>query len=245
MRLIALLVALAAALLGATGCNSRRGQAIETRPYGGVEQGSLLAWAWGGAPGFEDDGPHDVVVLFDLEPADSRHRLASCNPAESDCKALRDFSDTGLEAETDASSLFGSFDTGVEEQDRLYLVVADRGNRLATSEVIVANVASAPTRFSKGELRFDRAAQQLSWPRVPDSDLFVVTITETSAERPVTAIGTRRKSWVYPELQGLVRYFHDPSTVRDLRPGGRYVATLYAVNKQGWATTVSNAVLRP
>lgn len=238
-------LSLAAVLMLTAGCNGRAGKPLDTRSYGGIEQGSLFAFAWGGAPGFEDGDPHEVVVLFDPEPADRNHRLMTCNPADSDCRDLKDFVDTGLEPEPHEAGFLDRFETGVEKADRRYLVVADRGRGLATSSVIVATARSKPTRFAGGELRFDRATQLLSWPRLPDGDLFVVIVTDDARDEPAAAITTRRRSWTYPELQGLVQYFHDPSQVRELRPGGRYLVELYAVGKQGWAGIVSNAVVKP
>jgi hypothetical protein len=244
MRLFTWL-ALATALLAAAGCGSRRGKAIQASAYRGVDQGALLAWAWGGAPGFEDDDPHAITVLFDAEPGDAHHRLMTCEPRRSECRSLGDFVDTGLEPEADDESFFHHFDTGVEKEDRLYLVVADRGARVATSEVIVAAAASRPTRYAEGQLRFDRSAQQLSWPRLPDDDLFLIVLRDEGSERPLTAVATRRKSWTYPELQGIVQYFHDPAQVQELRPGRRYVALLYSLNRQRWATVITEATVRP
>lgn len=238
-------LALLAVLLAFAGCNSRLGVKLDTKPYAGVDQGALFAWAWGGAPGFEDDAAHETVVLFDPEPGDRRHRLMSCNPKVNDCKELRDFTDSGFDPEPHEAGFFDRFDTGVEQQDRIFVVVAERGRRLVTSPVIVATAGSKPTRFAPGELRFDRAGQQLSWPKLADGDLFVVILDDDTSDRALTAITTRRRSWTYPEIQGLVQYFHDPAHVVELRAGGRYVAELYAVNKQGWATTVTNAVLKP
>jgi hypothetical protein len=169
----------------------------------------------------------------------------SCDPAVSDCKALDQFSDSGVDPETDDGTLFGKFDTGVEKQDRLLLVVADRGAQLVTSDVITASASSRPSGYSSDELRFNRATQQLAWPRLPDNDLYIVSLVDEKTDRPLTAITTRRKSWTYPELQGIVQYLHDPAEIPDLRPGGRYLAVLYSVNRQRWATFVTNAVVRP
>jgi len=239
------ILALAAVLLLTAGCNGRRGQPIDTRGYVGIEQGSLFAFAWGGAPGFDDDDASEVQVLFDAEPGDRDHRLLACDPAASDCKELRDFTDTGRKPEGGDASFFERFETGVEKQDMRFVVTAERGRRLATSSVIVATARNRPTRFAPNELRFERQSQLLSWPRLPDGDLFVVVVVDEKNDLPATAITTRRRSWTYPELQGLVQYFHDPAQVRDLRPGGRYLVELYAVNKQGWATVVSSAVVKP
>lgn len=239
------LLLLAGLLALAPGCGSRRGEPLSTAGFGGVDQGALLAWAWGGAPGFEDSGASEVVVLFDVEPGDSGHRLASCDTRESECKSLQQFADTGEKPRYPGSSFFGRFETGVKKEDMLFLVVASRGSRLVTSEVIVANVGSRPSRFSNGEIRFNRGTQELAWPRLPDSTLFVLTVNDQASGRPLTAVATRRKSWTYPELQGIVQVFHDAAAVRDLRPGGAYVATLYAINSQRWASVVSNAVVRP
>jgi hypothetical protein len=238
-------LALAALALAAAGCGGRRGQSLDRSAYRNLEQGTLFAWAWGGATGFVDDDPHEVVVLFDREPADSEHRLASCDPKERACKSLNDFVDTGASPELDETSLFGRFYTDAFKQDRLFLVVAKRGTALATSDVITAAAASRPTGYSRNEIRFDRRAEELSWPRLADNELFVVEIVDRRDERPLTAIATRRKSWVYPEMQGLVQYFHDPSGVVDLRPGREYTVVLYAVNKQGWTTRITDAVIKP
>jgi hypothetical protein len=233
---------LLAALLG---CSSRAGKPVAVAGYGGVDQGVVFAWAWGGAPGFEDDDPSPVSVLVATEPGDSSHRLLRCDPAESPCKSLDDFTDTGESAEEREDSAFLVFDTGMRQQDLLFLVVADRGARLVTSDVITAAARSRPTAYSSNELRFDPRTQQLAWPRVPDSDLFVLALVDETGEEPLTAITTRRKSWSYPELQGIVQHWHDPSQVPELRRGRRYVATLYSVNRQRWATYVTSAVVKP
>jgi hypothetical protein len=238
-------IVLAALALVAAGCGGRRGQALNRSAFRNVEQGSLTAWAWGGATGFVDDDPYEIVVVFDREPGDTDHRLASCDSKQRTCKTLNDFVDTGLSPELEEESLFGRFYTGVVKQDVLFLVVAQRGSALATSEVITATASSRPTGYSRNEVRFDRRAGELSWPRLPDNDLFVVEVIDRREDRPLTAIATRRKSWVYPELQGLVQYFHDPSGVIDLRPGREYTVVVYAVNKQGWTTRIADAVLKP
>lgn len=238
-------ILLTAALAVLAGCNSRRGRPIDATGYRGVDQGAVFAFAWGGAPGFEDDQPHDVVVLFAPQPGDRDYRLVSCDPRAGDCKRLDDFTDTGLKPETDKESFFGAFDTDVEKQDRLYVVAAVRGSRLVTSDVINATVSSRPTTFSRGELRFEAGTQKLAWPRLADNDAYVLEVSDEGTESPLTAIVTRRKSWTYPELQGIVQYLHDAASVGELRPSGRYVAVLYSVNKQGWATVVTNAVVKP
>jgi hypothetical protein len=238
-------IALIALLVLVAGCGSRRGKPLTTAGYGSVDQGTLLAWAWGGAPGFEGSSPSEVVVLFDVEPGDSGHRLASCDSRESECKKLQDFADTGERARFERDSFLGRFETGDDEEDRLFLVVADRGSRLVTSDIIVANVASRPTRFAGGEIRFNRGTHELAWPRLADGNLFILTLVDRASGRPLSAIATRRKSWTYPELQGIVKYFHDAAAIRELRPGGTYVAVLYAVNRQQWATVVTSAVVRP
>lgn len=238
-------VLLAAILAALAGCNSRRGRPIDAAAYRGVDQGVIFAWAWGGAAGFEDDDAHDVVVLFAPQPGDRDYRLVSCDPRTSDCKRIDDFTDTGLRPETDKESFFGEFDTDVEKQDRLYVVAAVRGSRLVTSDVINAASSSRPTAFSRGELRFEAGTQKLSWPRLADNDVYVLEVGDEGSERPLTAVVTRRKSWTYPELQGIVQYLHDPAGVPDLRANGRYIAVLYSINKQGWATVVTNAVIKP
>jgi len=238
-------ILLAAMLAALCGCNSRRGLPLNTSAYAGVDQGVVLAWAWGGAAGFEDAEPHEVIVLFAPEPGDSDFRLTTCDRGKDDCKSIAAFVDTGLQPRFEESSIFGQFDTDIVKQDREFLVVATRGSRLVTSTVISAAASSRPTVFSGGELRFDRSTQQLAWPRLQDNDLFVVTISDQDSGRPLTAIATRRKSWTYPELQGIVQYFHDAAGVRELAPSGRYVAVLYSLNKQRWATVVTNAVIKP
>jgi hypothetical protein len=244
MRRLGWILVASACALATAGCNSRRGKPVETSAYRGVDQGVLLAFAWGGAPGFDSDEPSEVRVLVGVEPGDLDHRLLSCNPRQSDCKDLRDFTDTGEELE-EGHDLLATYDTDVKKEDRLFVVVAERGSKLVTSEVISATASTRPTAFSNGELRFDRDSQKLAWPRVPSNDLYVLTLTDSRGKRPLTAIVTRRKSWTYPELQGIVQYLHDPARVGELRPGGRYLAVLYSLDKRNWATLVSNAVINP
>jgi hypothetical protein len=241
LELLALSLGLTAVLAG---CDTKP-RTINTSAYRGVDQGVLLAFAWGGAAGFKDSDPSEVEVVFAAEPGDAKQRLMSCNPRNSDCKSLDQFEDTRLAPERDEERILRHFDTDVKKQDLVFLVVADRGSRLVTSDVIRATAASRPTAYSADEIRYDRTSQLLSWPRVPDNDEYVVTVEDDSADRPLSAIATRRKSWTYPELQGIVQYFHDPAKVGELRNGGRYDVVLYSINKQNWATLITNAVVKP
>lgn len=234
-----------AALAFTVGCGGRRGQPVDNAPYRGVEQGALFAWAWGGAPGFRDDDAHDTVVLFHPEPGDVDHRLASCDPSESACKSLSDFRDTGRDPDFDDDTLFGEFDTDLAKADRLFLVVARRGGLLVTSDVISATAGSRPTGYARRELRFDRRSHEIAWPRLPGDLVFVLEVVDERSGQPMAAVATRRKSWVYPEIQGVIEYFHDAAAVSDLRPEREYVVVLYAINRQGWTTLVTEATVEP
>lgn len=242
-RRLGAFLAIAAALLAA-GCGGGR-RTIDTSAYKGIDQGVVFAFAWGGAAGFQDSDPSEVQVVFAAEPGDVKHRLMSCDPRENPCKGLDEFHDTRLEAEEDSERILRHFDTHVKKQDLLFLVVADRGSRLVTSDVIRANASTRPTAYAGSDIRFDRATQLLSWPRIPDNDEYVVTVEDDGRDQALAAVATKRKSWTYPELQGIAQYFHDPATVGELRSGGRYEVVVYAINKQGWATTISSAVVKP
>jgi len=200
----------------------------------------MLAWAWGGAAGFEGENSYPVRVLYQPLDEAERYGLFSCDPANSPCTDLVHFGDVAVRPLLYAGGLLGEFRTKIEEADCLLMVVADRGGDLLTSDVIAATPASRPTGYAAGGIRFDRGQQEFAWPRVPDADLYVLTVRSEGEKEAAVGIATRRKSWAYPELQGIVRYFHDPSLVPKLRPGQRYRAVLFAIDRRGWTKLITD-----
>jgi hypothetical protein len=232
-------------LVAALGCASRRGMPPDLGAHPRIVRGAVLAWAWGGAAGFEGKDGYPVRVLYQPLDEAERYGLFFCDPASSPCTDLVHFGDLGLRPRPYAGGLLGEFRTGIDEADCVLLVIAERGGELLTSDLIAATPVSRPTGYAAGGIRFDRRQQEFAWPRVPDADLYVLTVRDEGEKDAPVGIATRRKSWAYPELQGIARYFHDPAAVPKLRPGLRYRAVLFALDPRHWATLITDLDFAP
>lgn len=239
------LAVLGACLLALAGCHPGRGEPPDLSAYGGVVSNAVFAWAWGGASGYQEKNGFPVRVIFQPEPETSGYRLVACDPHHSPCDSLTLFEDLAIKPREFAGGLLAEFRTDLEEEDRSLVVTAERGNQLLTSETIVATVASRPTSYAAGGLRFDAAALEFSWPRVPDEPQYVLALVDEGSDNAATGIVTKRKVWAYPELQGIVQHLHDPAMVHDLQPAHEYAAVLFAINRQHWTTLITDLAVKP
>ncbi len=238
-------LALALCLAAGAGCSSTRGLPPDLSPYRSVITKGVFAWAWGGAKGYDGDDEIPVRVDFAWIPGATRYRLLRCNPSEGPCESAAQFVDLDLKARPVYGGLFGEFRTGMSDEDAWLLVIADRDDELLASEILVATPASRPTTYAAGGISFDRGEQQLDWPRVPDAAIYVLTMSAEKTGDAAVAVSTHRKSWAYAELLGIVRCFHDPASVTELRRQQPYGALLFALNGRGWATLMTDVTVHP
>lgn len=239
-RAAPLLVALGVAL-AATGCNAARGRPPDVAAYTKIAHPSIFAWGAGGRAAGEN---RPLRVFFEREAAATAYRLYACDPALSECDALEQFGDLALEPRRHPGGRLGEFQTGIRSADRVLIVIADRGDVLLRSAPIRAAAASRPTEVKYGTLVFDRDTRQLMWPRAADAELYVLTVAESSGD-VVAAVATHRRTWSYPQLVGIVAYFHDPAIVPPLDSAREYVASLFALDEERWAAELMESTIQP
>ena len=228
-----------------TGCEVASQVPLELPAEGAPVTTGVLAWAWGGATGFEDEENSGLHVLYRTDPEVSHYRLLACDPAVSSCDSLSGFSELAAAARAYEGSSLGEFRTRPQSADRHLVVIAARQKDLLRSETIVARVASQPTVYRYGAIFFVREDRRLAWPRVPDAALYVVMVSDAGTGGVKGAVATQRKSWSYPQLVGIAHYFHDPATVPELTPGDPCVARLFAIDEHHWTTFVTEAKFEP
>ncbi|GIW42053.1 MAG: hypothetical protein KatS3mg076_2630 [Candidatus Binatia bacterium] len=242
MPLAALLVAATLAL--AAGCTTGKAAPPDLSLYPRILPETLFAFAWGGKAS-DPQAVEGVTVAFRPDGASRVFRLFACFPPERSCDTLEHFHDLDVGWRPMAGGVLGAFRLKHLASDYRVVVIAERPGEMATSPIVDVRPVSRPTRRVGNLLEFDVRQGEFLWHSAPDAALYVLTVDGGRTQPVAAGVATLRRSWLYPQLLGIVRHFHDPEAVRPLEPGEEYTVRLFGLDPDHWAEFVSEARLVP